>query len=630
MQQLLDRATALHQQGRFSEAERIYRQALAAQPDDPKANYLLALLLYQQGNGAEALASANAILQKMPNFVDALILRGAIVQQENPQQALDDFKAATAHQPGHGDAWYNQGVLLAQLGQYPQAVDAFDRALQIRPGAAAWNNRGSTLLAMGQGEDALASFDRAVALDQGYAAARHNRANALLQLRRSEEALAAFDSFLKLVPDAFEAWHNRGLALQALGRHDQALESYRRSAAIRPDYAPAWKSAGLLLASLSRDGEAVEALTRTLVFSDEAEIWKVQADALCRLSRVGEALVSYEKALALSPEDADIWSEYATALQFNRRFDEALAAVERAMALAPDSPNVLATRGALLCERNNVPEGLASYARLGALVHGRKPQSAAGDPGHKKRHDLEQGTWLAAEGVAAETYHIMGGERLGSRAVNPGNGSTISSQWQSSQPQIVIVDDLLTEEALVALRRFCWGSTVWKQPYPNGYLGAMPEDGFACPLLAQIADELRETFPSIFGAHGLVRIWGFKYDSTLGGINLHADQAAVNVNFWITPDEANRNPENGGLVIWDKSAPLEWEFKRYNAYPEQAREFLVQAGAKPVKVPYRANRAVIFDSDLFHETDTIEFKPGYRNRRINITALYGRRSGDGG
>jgi len=42
-------------------------------------------------------------------------------------------------------------------------------------------------------------------------------------------------------------------------------------------------------------------------------------------------------------------------------------------------------------------------------------------------------------------------------------------------------------------------------------------------------------------------------------------------------------------------------------------------------VPYRANRAVIFDSDLFHETDVIRFKPGYENRRINVTLLFGRR-----
>ncbi len=46
-------------------------------------------------------------------------------------------------------------------------------------------------------------------------------------------------------------------------------------------------------------------------------------------------------------------------------------------------------------------------------------------------------------------------------------------------------------------------------------------------------------------------------------------------------------------------------------------------------VPYRANRAVIFDSDLFHETDRIRFADGYQNRRINITMLYGRR-GDRG
>jgi hypothetical protein len=42
-------------------------------------------------------------------------------------------------------------------------------------------------------------------------------------------------------------------------------------------------------------------------------------------------------------------------------------------------------------------------------------------------------------------------------------------------------------------------------------------------------------------------------------------------------------------------------------------------------MPYRANRAVIFDSDLFHQTDAIRFKPGYTDRRINVTLLYGDR-----
>jgi hypothetical protein len=190
---------------------------------------------------------------------------------------------------------------------------------------------------------------------------------------------------------------------------------------------------------------------------------------------------------------------------------------------------------------------------------------------------------------------------------------------------MAVIDNFLTDEALDALRRFCWRSTMWHKSYADGYLGAMPEHGFACPLLAQIDVELRSTYPAIVGQLPLLHWWGFKYDSRLSGTAIHADFAAVNVNFWITPDDANLDPESGGLVVWDKPAPLDWSFDHYNGAPGKIRDFLAQSGARSVRVPYRANRAVIFDSDLFHETDQIRFKDGYVNRRINITMLYGRR-----
>jgi hypothetical protein len=120
-------------------------------------------------------------------------------------------------------------------------------------------------------------------------------------------------------------------------------------------------------------------------------------------------------------------------------------------------------------------------------------------------------------------------------------------------------------------------------------------------------------------------MWGFKYDSTLSGTNIHADEAAVNVNFWITPDEANLDPESGGLVLWDIAAPMDWNFAKFNSDSPAIYDFLNKAGAKSITVPYRCNRAVIFDSDLFHETDKIRFKEGYLNRRINVTMLFGRR-----
>jgi hypothetical protein len=293
--------------------------------------------------------------------------------------------------------------------------------------------------------------------------------------------------------------------------------------------------------------------------------------------------------------------------------------------------------GSVIVESGRFAESFPWYRRHAELVYGAPANSAPGRepiPPHKARHDQEQREYLnagkSAGGAAVANFHLEAGDRVTGRAISPDSShGDIGARWQNSSPQIAVIDNLLTDDALDKLRQFCWRSTMWSKAYANGYLGATPAHGFACPLLAQIADELRSTYPAILGEHPLYQWWGFKYDSRLKGINIHADFAAVNVNFWITPEEANLDPESGGLVIWDKAAPLDWGFAQYNSpnAGKTIREFLAQNGAKSVTVPYRTNRAVIFDSDLFHETDRIAFKEGYLNRRINITMLYGKRAG---
>ena len=335
---------------------------------------------------------------------------------------------------------------------------------------------------------------------------------------------------------------------------------------------------------------------------------------------------SCDHALTLQPNSVEAWRVRGGALQNMQRLEEAVASYDQVLAIDPDDSSALLKRGSLLCEMNRVPEGFEAFSRYAARVYGAAPSDEPTAPDHKQRHDREQREYLAAQGVEAGSFHIAGGARLGGPAVNPANREIVASEWANSNPQMVVIDNLLTEEALDGLRRFCWGSTVWRKPYVHGYLGAFDEDGFACPLLAQIADEMREVFPTVMAGHGLVRTWAFKYDSSLGGIQVHGDQAAVNVNFWITPNDSNLNPDSGGMVIWDTAAPTDWEFARYNKDDDAIYAFLAGAGAKSTTIPHRSNRAVVFDSDLFHETDKTEFKDGYLDRRINVTMLYGRRS----
>jgi tetratricopeptide (TPR) repeat protein len=443
------------------------------------------------------------------------------------------------------------------------------------------------------------------------------------QQGRNAEALDLIGRALQASPDVPEALLNYGNVLKNMGRFDEALASYDRALAARPDYVDALFNRGNACREMKRAGEAVASYDRVLVLRPGHEGALVnRGNALHELGREDEALASFERALTQNPNNAETWKNRGITLRVLQRFGEALASFDRALALRPGHAELLNYRGHVLCESDRVAEGLAVFRQAAQA-------SAAGNRSgplpQKARHDAEQQAWLGSRAKVDGPLFLDGGEKLAGPAINPANAEKVTGEWHASNQQLVVIDNLLTPEALSALRRFCLGSNVWRQAYQDGYLGAFPEHGFAAPLLAQIADEFRDIFPAIFGGHPLRYLWAFKYDSAMSGIKIHADEAAVNVNFWITPDEANLDPAHGGLVVWDKAAPLDWDFDKYNGDVESPRAFLTSVGATSVTVPYRANRAVIFDSDLFHETDTIRFRDGYENRRINVTLLYGRR-----
>jgi len=449
-------------------------------------------------------------------------------------------------------------------------------------------DEGELLLAEGKAAEALRLFEQVLETGADFMAL-HGRASALHMLGRSAEALADFDAALRLRPGDMAATANRSHVLQTMGRHDEALAGYDRILALRPGFAP-------------------------ILYS--------RSNVLQELNRFDEALAGYNRVLAQNPADPAARNNRGNTLMKMRRYPEALADFNAVLAVRPGLANALYNRGRALCESGDIANGMDDFRRAAAAFEGRGQEISAS----KTRHDAEQQAWLAAEGIFAAVagpVHIEAGARLPGAAIDPVNAEKVQQAWRGIDPKLVVIDNLLTTEALCALRRFCLESTIWRKAYARGYLGAFPESGFACPLLAQIAEEFRTTFPSIFGAHPLVYLWGFKYDSRHHGIEIHADQAAVNVNFWITPDQANLDPDHGGLIVWDKAAPLDWDFTKFNADIPAARRFLKSSGACPITIPYRANRAVIFDSDLFHETDTITFREGYENRRINCTLLYG-------
>ncbi len=454
----------------------------------------------------------------------------------------------------------------------------------------------------------------------------HNLGAVLARHGRLAEALPHLKVGAEGRPEESKYWSACIQVMQALGAREELAELYRKLTILQPGLAAAHYNLANALTELGRLEEAADSYRTALKLNPALAPAHNNLGNVAKLQgKPGEAEANYRAAIAADPNFAEGHFNLGNVLEQRGQLDAAEACYRRVLALAPDHGEVNRHLGAVLMEQGRTADGLAAFMRHATRKYGAgaPPVPAPASP-HKAKHDAEQRAWLGDENISLDTFRLEGGERVAGGAINRGNdAAAIGAAWRQNKPQIVVIDNLLTEEALTALRRMCHGSTFWRNSFPNGYLGAVPQDGFAAPLLAQISEELAAAYSGIFAGHPLLQLWAFKYDSSLKGINLHADFAAVNVNFWITPESANRDPDHGGLVIWDKAAPLDWDFAKYNNDETAMRNFLRDAGAEAVTIPYRANRAVIFDSDLFHETDRIQFQEGYENRRVNVTFLYG-------
>src|SRR5262249_21471528 len=219
--------------------------------------------------------------------------------------------------------------------------------------------------------------------------------------------------------------------------------------------------------------------------------------------------------------------------------------------------------------------------------------------------------------------HLRAAPEVAGRAVNERvDRAALTARFK--EQGAIPVDDLLRPQALGSLRRFLLESTIWHDfSHIDGFVASYVEDGLACPLLLQIADELRQAFPDILGEHPLSQAWAFKGLQAQAAVDVHADDAAVSVNFWLTPTEANLEPGHGGLVVCRAPPPDDWEIEDYGGGRGRVVKFFGQKASDRPFLAYSQNPSVVFPARLFPHSDRPKFASSYENHRINLTLLYG-------
>ena len=477
------------------------------------------------------------------------------------------YREVLTHTPGQADAMHLIGVLAHQQGQHALAIShikaAIDKNGQV---ASYYNNLGAAQRAAGRFGAAAKSFNNALGLEPASESTWHNLTVVLDHLDDPVILEDALDRWVLAMPTSAQARQQRAAQHTANDRITQAVSDLHMCAQLNPHSSEPLLQAAILLHQTGDDTGSIRD-------------FKAARDRYFKHAQLGLSTVQ-------SKLDHDI------------------------------------EQVRWLVEHGHVPHQFTEIAQAYEAV--RERLYGDGSDALQSRHLDPQSQALMSRWYNRPIHVESCPARPEGALSQAFDGTAAEARYNQSQPGITWADDLLTPAALADLRRFCMGSTIWTDfRYTGGYVGTALANGFANGLLLQIARELRERMPHVVGPHPLRQMWAYKYDQRLTGIGPHADSAAVNVNFWITPESANRDPHTGGLVVWRRCAPLDWDFDAFNRQPEAIMEWTRSTGAEEIHVPYRCNRAVLFDSNLVHRTGDLDFEPGYDNRRVNITMLFG-------
>jgi tetratricopeptide (TPR) repeat protein len=230
-------AATHHRAGRFHEAEVLYRQILARQPDHADTLHMLGLLAHQAGHHDDALQLIRRAIELNPNVGEYHGHLGLVYRALRQSDAeLAAYQRAVELRPDVPEAHYNLGAALGDRERFGEAIVEYQRALALWPQfPEAHNNLGHALREIGQFDEGLAECRRALELRPDFPDALNNLSTFYEESNRLKEAVEACQKALSIRPNYLESLNTLGTALRMSGRVDESIAALRHALQLQPN-----------------------------------------------------------------------------------------------------------------------------------------------------------------------------------------------------------------------------------------------------------------------------------------------------------------------------------------------------------------------------------------------------------
>ena len=244
-----------HQAGRLQVAEQIYREILAAQPNEAEPHHLLGLIAFQLGKHEIAVEYiGRAIGVNGQAAVYHHNLGEAFLAMRRIPEAAACYRRALELKPD-----------FAGLGQIKEAILYYQRALELKPDCAeSHNNLGLVFHGQQQFHRAIACYQRAIELHADFVEAHNNLGLAFYRQQQSHRAIPCFQRALALKPDFAEVHSNLGLSFHEQAQLDEAVSCFRRALELEPNLADTHVNLGNVLKDQARIAEALACYRQAL------------------------------------------------------------------------------------------------------------------------------------------------------------------------------------------------------------------------------------------------------------------------------------------------------------------------------------------------------------------------------
>lgn len=173
-----------------------------------KEDLVRGLNLQRMGNMRDAEKIYRDVLIKDPENVDALrLMAGVAMRAKQWSDAEVMLERALEIAPDFFQGWMDLGLARQERDQTDGAVEAYRRAIRLKPALATpYSAAGTTSAMAGRHEEALELFQQAIDREPTHGGALSGKGHVLKTIGRQEEAVATYRDCVRHNPANGEAW----------------------------------------------------------------------------------------------------------------------------------------------------------------------------------------------------------------------------------------------------------------------------------------------------------------------------------------------------------------------------------------------------------------------------------------